>query len=56
MKQVVKIDRWYDRQSRSWVVQRLDIEGNQVGDAYYSGTKLGAIMIEKDWKIENNLK
>lgn len=59
MKQIVKIDhidRWYDRCSRSWIVQKMDAEGNQIDEAFYSGTKLGAIMVEKEWKIENNLK
>ena len=32
---------WYDRASRSWVVQTLDAAGNQIGDADYVGTVEG---------------
>jgi hypothetical protein len=31
--------RWYDRKTRSYVVQTLDPDGNQVGDAAYCGTR-----------------
>jgi len=34
--------RWYDRRSRSTVIQTLDASGNQVGDADYSGNKKSA--------------
>jgi hypothetical protein len=33
------VDTWYDSGSRSWVTQRLDAEGNQIGDANYDGTQ-----------------
>ena len=33
------VDTWYDRDSKAWVTQRLDAEGNQVGDANYDGTQ-----------------
>ncbi|CAB5224476.1 AdoMet_MTases domain containing protein [uncultured Caudovirales phage] len=33
------VDTWYDRPTRSWVTQRLDAEGNQIGDASYDGTQ-----------------
>lgn len=33
------IDTWYDRSTRSWVVQLKDREGNQIGDAEYTGNK-----------------
>lgn len=48
----VTVDRWYDRNTRSWVVQKKDANGNQVGDAVYSGTKAGAVAAEKDLKKE----
>ena len=32
-----KIETWYDRPSRSWVSQRKDAAGNQVGEAQYDG-------------------
>lgn len=43
----MKVDRWYDRRTRSWVVQTLDGEGNQVGDAYYTGVKSDAIHTQR---------
>lgn len=33
------IESWYDRYTRSWVVQLKDREGNQIGDAEYVGNK-----------------
>lgn len=33
------IDTWYDRHTRSWVVQLKDREGNQIGEAEYVGNK-----------------
>ena len=33
------VDVWYDRYSRSWVVQEKDADDNQVGDAIYVHTK-----------------
>jgi hypothetical protein len=35
---------WYDRWTRSHVVQTLDADGNQVGDADYSGSAAS-----RDW-------
>lgn len=32
---------WWDRHTRSWVIQSLDAAGNQVGEADYVGTKAG---------------
>ena len=34
-----RLDRWYDRGSRSWIVQLKDEAGNQVGDAIFVGTR-----------------
>lgn len=36
---IAKIDSWYDRHTRSWVIQKKDAEGNQIGAADYAGTK-----------------
>ena len=41
------IDVWYDRRTRSWVVQFKDTAGNQVGEAHYVATKREAIAIAK---------
>jgi hypothetical protein len=42
-KPVVKIVYWYDRASKNWVTQAADEDGNQVGDAAYSGQRKGRI-------------
>ncbi len=39
----VKVDRWYDRRTRSWVVQLKDAEDNQVEQAQYFGSKREAV-------------
>lgn len=49
---VVSVDKWYDRHSRSWVVQRKDADDQQVGPAHYSGTKRGADICADDWSSE----
>jgi len=33
------VERWYDRSTRSSVTRVIDSEGNQIGDADYSGNK-----------------
>jgi len=48
----VFVRRWYDRRTRSWVVQKLDADGNQVGDAEYVGTRAGAEAIERQLREE----
>ena len=34
-----KVVWWYDRSTKSWIVQTLDQDGNQIGDADYCGYK-----------------
>lgn len=36
---VTRIEQWWDRSSRNWVVQAKDAEGHQVGAASFCGTK-----------------
>jgi hypothetical protein len=44
------IVRWYDRETKSWVVQLKDLDENQIGDAVYVGSKAEAKKInQKDW-------
>jgi len=38
---VASIGYWYDPHTRSWVVQLRDADRNQIGDAFYSGTRTG---------------
>lgn len=51
----VKVERWYDRRSRNWIVQLLDEDGNQIGDAYYCYTKKEASDEEKRLKEKYSL-
>ena len=53
--QVVKIDAWYDRHSRSYCIQKLNKEGYQVGDAIYVGNKADKDSVVKDLKAEYGL-
>lgn len=39
------IERWYDRETRCWVCQLLDAEGNQLGSAIYVHAKSEATRI-----------
>ena len=50
-----KVERWYSRSVRSWVVQLKDKYGNQIGNAHYDGDKDGAIIEEKRLKKEYDL-
>jgi len=45
-----KIERWYDKGARSWVVQLIDSKDNQVGEAKYVHSKGEALNINsEDW-------
>lgn len=48
----VSTDRWYDRQTRCWVVQSLNADGTQVGDATYVHGKDEAIRDQR-WRQED---
>lgn len=39
--------RWYDRRTRNWVVQVLDADRNQIGDAEYSATEKEATSAQR---------
>lgn len=53
-KDFATIDVWYNRSARSWVVQRMDPDGNQVGDADYVYTKREALLIKKSYEEGNS--
>lgn len=38
----VRIDQYFDRQTRSWITLLLEANDNQVGDAAYDGTRADA--------------
>ena len=47
----MKLERWYDRQQKTWVVQLNDDQGNQIGDVKHVYTKPEALRItEKDFE------
>ena len=52
----MKIDVWYDRYTRSWVVQLKDVSGNQIGTADYVYTKREAELIADRLKKEHNIE
>lgn len=47
------VDCWYDRKTRQSVMQVLDSEGNQIGDAEYSGNRESARFV-KQFAIKDN--
>ncbi len=51
-----KVEKWYDKYTKSWVVQKLDSEGNQVGRADYVYTKREASNLTKEYKQDIKLK
>jgi hypothetical protein len=48
----IKTDRWYDKHTRSWVVQAKDSEDNQIGEAVYVASKREAIAEEAQMKLD----
>jgi hypothetical protein len=42
------VRRWFDRITRSWCVQSIDAEGNQIGEATYVGSRREALAEEKE--------
>lgn len=51
-----KVEVWYDRATRSWVVQRLDADGNQIGTADYVHSKREAQALAKEYERAINAK
>jgi hypothetical protein len=49
---VATVECWYDRHTRSWVIQRRNSEGDQVGAADYIGTKAGAVVVRRSRETE----
>lgn len=48
----VKIEMWYDRHRREWVLYPVDAEGNQIAEASYGFSKQEACLIKKDLEAE----
>lgn len=48
-----KVETWYDKPTRSWVTQVKDADGNQVGEAEYTGSgKESAKKVHDFWVKE----
>ena len=45
---VAKIDAWYDRHSRNWIIQLLNKDGYQVGNAIIVGSRSS-----KDYEVRS---
>lgn len=52
---IVKIDKWYNRHTISWVIQFKDKNDSQVGEAFYCGNKDEANRIYNDMTKEYGL-
>jgi hypothetical protein len=52
---IVSIDKWYDRHTKLWIIQCLNKDGYQVGNAFYSPRK-GAEIEYKRLKKEYNIE
>lgn len=47
------VEHWYDKHTRSWVVQRMDKQGNQIGSADYVGSRKEAENLRKHHEKKN---
>jgi len=52
---VVYIDTWYDCHTRLWVIQKLNKDGYQVGDADYVYGKQAAMKETEELKKRYNI-
>ena len=52
---VVSIDTWYDRYTKLWVIQKLNKDGYQVGDADYVYGKQAAMKETEELKKKYNI-
>lgn len=55
-KKAVKIEMWYDRHRREWVLYPVDEEGNQLTEARYGFSKAEAKGIKADLEKEHNIR
>lgn len=55
-KTAVKIEMWYDRSRREWVIYPVDEDGNQLAEARYGYGKAEAKEIKKDLEAEYGIR
>lgn len=53
---VVEIFTWYDRRSRNWIIQLLNKDRYQVGDAIYVGDRASKDLIVANIKAEYGIR
>jgi len=51
----MKIDYWYDKYTKSWIVQRKDENGDQIGNSDYVASKKEAQNLVNYYKNLNKL-
>lgn len=39
---------WFDRNTKNWIGQLLDLQGNQIGDAEFAATRQGVQQALRD--------
>lgn len=54
--EAVKIEMWYDRSRRNWVLYPVDAEGNQLEEARYGFGKTEALKIKRDMEEEYEIR
>ena len=52
----MKVDYWYDSHTKSWVVQRKNNRGDQIGNADYVYSKKEALDLVKTYNEEFDFK
>ena len=52
---VVKIDAWYDVHTKLWIIQKLNKDDFQVGDAIIVHGKKDAMRVKKELEAEYNI-
>lgn len=50
------VEKWYDPYTKSWVIQKKDLQGNQIGNATYVHSKEEAVNEENRMKQERKTK
>lgn len=53
---VAYIDCWYDRHTRLWVLQKMNKDGCQLGDAEYVYGKAGALERKKELEAKFGIR
>lgn len=52
IEKINKVEYWYDKYTKSWVVQRKNKYGNQIGRADYVYSKKEALDLVKKYRLD----